>query len=177
MIYLNPIGGLGNMFFQIASIWSLAKDNSDELCLLNINESINRLINSNNRKNAPVYTYIFNRFNCKNGHMGNVMHYPFEYVPLEYKREYEYVGYFQSEKYFKHRRNEIIELFKPAEEFNNEINKYSHLFNNISLHVRRGDYVGSPIHLTQTTEYYQNALNILPKDMLVLVFYDDLKWC
>ena len=147
MIYLHPIGGIGNMFFQIASIWTLAKDNNDELCLLNIEDNIERLIKYNNRLHAPDYSYFLNRFPHKNGyHINNEIHYPCEYVPLEYKLEHQYFGYFQHEKYFKHKRNEILELFKPIDEFNIIINKYEYLFNNISLHVRRGDYVDIIFH-------------------------------
>lgn len=174
MIYNYPVGGLGNILFQIASIWALAKDNNDELCVLNVNKIIEDLKN-NNRGNL---TYLFNRFPNITGHVNNVINHPFEYVPIEYKKEHEYVGYFQCEKYFKHRRSEILELFKPADEFNVQINKYQHLFNNISLHVRHGDYYGHPeIHLIQIIEYYENATSLLPKDLKILIFSDDLNWC
>jgi len=184
MIYIYPIGGLGNMFFHIASIWSLAKDNNDELCLLNIDEKIINLINDKryvnnicNLKHAEKYRYIFNRLKCLNINITQQLNYPFFYVPLIYKNEHQYVGYFQCEKYFKHRRNEILELFRPADEFNNEINKYSNLFNSISLHVRRGDYINSRVFYIMSTEYYQKALSFLPKDALVVIFSDDINWC
>ena len=61
--------------------------------------------------------------------------------------------------------------------FSFEINKYQNIFGNISLHVRRKDYVGSPIFGTVGLDYYQNALLQLPQDMQVVVFSDDLKWC
>ena len=176
MIYIYPVGGLGNMFFHIASIWALAKDNDDELCLLNIDKKINDLYSHFKLLNAPKYKYVFNRFYTKDGGAPHSIQYPFHYVPLEYKNEHEYIGFFQSEKYFKHRRNEILELFRPADDFLDELNQYSHLFNNISLHVRRTDYVGSPIHTTQTIEYYQKALSMLPEDLSIIVFSDDLVW-
>jgi hypothetical protein len=176
MIYFNPRHGLGNILFQIATIWTLAKDNGDELCLLGTNRH-NDILSAWGRGNL---SFLFNRFpqlesvpndliiNCSNIH----------YIPLEYKREYQYQGYFPSEKYFKHRRSEILELFKCPDEFNDIINKYSHLFNNISLHVRRGDYVlHSQIFSNLTMEYYINALALLPQDMSVIIFTDDIPWC
>ena len=173
MIYIHPIGGLGNIFFQIASIWTLAKDNDDELSLLNVDKCFNFLISAD----RGSLNYILNRFPHKIS-CTNKVYYPFHYIPIIYKKEYEYIGYFQCERYFKHRRNEILELFKPADEFNNEIKKYQDLFNNISLHVRHGDYYDlSDVYFIQTIEYYQNALSYLPKDLKVLVFSDDLKWC
>jgi hypothetical protein len=179
MIYIHPVGGLGNMFFHIASIWTLAKDNDDELCLLNTDKKIMDLINDNrcDIKHAAKYKYIFNRFLCKNGTANRSKQYPFNYIPLVYHNECEYFGYFQCEKYFKHRRTEILELFKPSDEFVGEINKYLDLFGNISLHVRRGDYVNSRVHPALTMKYYEEALSYLPYNMKVLVFSDDLKWC
>ena len=181
MIYVHPVGGIGNMFFHIASIWSLAKDNNDELCLLNIDKKIENLINDDrcNRKHSIEYKYLFNRFLNKNAEINDVMEYPFKFVPLEYKKDHEYVGYFQCEDYFKHRRKDIIQLFEPTEKIKSEVNKYSHLFNNICLHVRRGDYVKlySELHLPQTMDYYDEALSYLPKNMKVLIFSDDIEWC
>jgi len=173
MIYIQPIGGLGNIFFQIASIWTLARDNNDELSLLNIDKTIMSL-NSLNRGNI---NYILNRFPHQIDCVNKIYH-PFHYVPIEYKKEHEYMGYFQCENYFKHRRNDILKLFKPADEFNVEINKYKDLFDNISIHVRHSDYYDlSGIYSIPTIEYYKNALSYLSKDLKVLVFSDDLKWC
>jgi len=179
MIYVHPIGGLGNMFFHIASIWALAKDNGDELCLLNVERKIINLINDPrcDLKHAAKYQYIFDRFLNKNSNVTRRIGYPFNYVLLTYHNETEYVGYYQCEKYFKHRRTELLELFKPTDEFVDEINNYEQLFGNISLHVRRGDYVGSIVHPELSIKYYEEALTHLPEHMQVLVFSDDLKWC
>lgn len=179
MIYIYPIGGLGNMLFHIASIWVLAKDNDNELCLLDIDTKIINLINDTrcSLSHADKYNYIFKRFAHKSNTTNNSILYPFNYVPLTYYSECEYLGYFQSEKYFKHRRTEILELFKPADEFIDEIEKYKHLYGNISLHVRRGDYIGSRVHPALTMEYYEEALVLLPSNLKILVFSDDIKWC
>jgi hypothetical protein len=181
MIYIRPIGGLGNMLFHIASIWTLAKDNDDELCLIDVDKKINNLINDNrcNWRHANDYKYIFNRFKNTVEYPELSIKYKFEYETLKYMYGYEYIGYFQSEKYFINRRDEILKLFEPDCKFNNNINKYSNLFENISLHVRRGDYVKlySRIHPPQSVKYYYEALDVLPKNLKVLVFSDDLEWC
>ena len=174
MIYNYPVGGIGNILFQIASIWTLGKDNNDELCLLNINKITNDLI-INNRGNI---NYLLNRFPNVNYEINNKIKHLFQYTPIQYKKDHEYIGYFQCEKYFKHRRKEILELFKPTNEHKIILNNYKGLFNNISLHVRHGDYYGHPeIHLIQTIEYYQKAISRLPNDLKILVFSDDLRWC
>ena len=186
MIYIYPIGGLGNIFFHIASIWALAKDNNDELCLLDIDKKITALINDPryyynecNLRHAQKYDYIFNRFPQAKGYNLKSIEYPFTYTPLKYQKDYQYVGYYQSEKYFKHRRSEILELFKPSDEINIELNKYSDLFDNISLHVRRGPDILScgNIYIMPTMEYYDNALSYLPQDLKILIFSDNMEWC
>lgn len=198
MIYINPNGGLGNTLFQIAALHVLAIENMDTLCLLNTKKHINDLNNDIRlgTSHAEKYNYIFNKFNQidvapvewkANQEYSNIYentlfpkyYFPFQYIKPEYKREYEYIGYFQSEKYFKHRRNEVLEIFKPAEAFHEIINKYSNLFSGIGLHVRRGDYVkqhmGRMIFLEMS--YYNRALSELPKDTPVLIFSDGLNWC
>lgn len=180
MIYIQPVGGLGNMFFHIASIYCLAKDNNTELVLLNIEEKIQHLKNDKriDLKHASDYNYIFERFTEYIGNKTKI-NYPFTYKNLVFVDNHEYVGYFQSEDYFKHRRNEIIELFKPTEKFNTELDKYSNLFGNISLHVRRNDYVKlyPNVHPPQQMLYYNKALSLLPSDLKVVIFSDDLQWC
>jgi hypothetical protein len=175
MIYFRPHSGLGNTLFQIATLWTLAKDNDDELCLLDVDKIIVALT-AIGRGNLD---FLLKRFPNFNGEPNNLIkRYPIHHVPLEYEKEYQYQGYFPCEKYFKDRRKEILELFKHPNEFENKINEYSHLFNNISLHVRRGDYVlNSQLFSNATMDYYNKALSLLPQDMQVLIFSDDLAWC
>lgn len=181
MIYINPVGGMGNFMMHIAAIWTLARDNNDELALIDIDKKIYNLIHDGraNLDHANDYRYLFDRLPNVESINANKLHYPFEYTQLAYIKEYEYIGYFQCEKYFKHRRKEIIELFKPTIEIIDKLNKYSDLFNNISLHVRRNDYVKlyPEIHTPQTMDYYNEALLLLPQELKVLIFSDDLPWC
>ncbi len=181
MIYIHPIGGLGNFCFHIASIWALAKDNNDVLILLDVDKKINNLINDGriNLDHANDYKYIFDRLPQINNYSPNKIGFKFEDLNIPYIPNIEYVGYFQSEEYFKHRRTEIIDLFRPADNFLNKINSYEHLFGNISLHVRRNDYVKlyPDIHIPQPIEYYNKALSLLPQDKKVIIFSDDLPWC
>ena len=198
MIYVTPRGGFGNGLFQIAALYAHALDNNDNLCLLNTKKHINDLNNDvrATAKNGDAYNYIFERFDridnvkieWKPNQQYNVptennsfskVRYPFQHVPLKYQKEYEYIGYFQCEKNFIHRRDEILELLKPVNEFLDTINKYSDLFGSIGLHVRRGDYVkehaGRYVFLGM--DYYNKALSELPKDIPVLVFSDGIEWC
>lgn len=78
-------------------------------------------------------------------------------------------GYWQSEKYFKEYRREIIELF--------DISVFETKKNVVSLHIRRGDSLKFIDKLPQPTDRYLNeALSHFP-DYQVLVFSDDIEWC
>ena len=89
-------------------------------------------------------------------------------------------GYYQTHKYFDHIEDEIREdftfdsdLVKSCKEFL----EYTYVFRDIiALHIRRGDYISNPNHPSQSMEYYQRGLEMLP-DLDVIVFSDDAEWC
>lgn len=82
------------------------------------------------------------------------------------------VGYFQSEKYFKHISNKIVDDFYFTEKFEKPFDEY------ISLHVRRGDYLNNPsLHPACSVEYYKNGLSIIGSNLPVVIFSDDIDWC
>lgn len=81
-------------------------------------------------------------------------------------------GYFQTEKYFAHIKNEIIKDFTFRINFDKPFNEY------IALHVRRGDYVNQPNHHPVcSVDYYMNALSIIEDDIPIVIFSDDINWC
>jgi hypothetical protein len=90
-------------------------------------------------------------------------------------------GYFQSEKYFKEYRKEILELFTLPEEIQNKVReKYKDVLekNPISIHLRLGDYQGQPsFHPVQKMSYYNRAMDLMPSDSIYLVFSDDIEMC
>jgi|TARA_Y100000310_G_scaffold169451_2_gene169510 predicted SnoaL-like aldol condensation-catalyzing enzyme len=97
----------------------------------------------------------------------------FEYVEIPFKNNLCLSGYFQSDKYFNHCKEEIIEYF--TEGWNREpIDK-------ISIHVRRGDYVNIECHPVVTMEYLNEAIQVFKNkgytDNDFLVFTDDKAWC
>ena len=79
-------------------------------------------------------------------------------------------GYFQSEKYFKHHRDSLLDFFDcPRNKVKN---------NNVSMHVRRGDYLQIPEALpTQSEEYYREALSRIGEYEELYIFSDDISWC
>lgn len=86
-----------------------------------------------------------------------------------------FCGYFQSEKYFKDCRNDLLQQFNFSEEIKNKSNRYfSSEEKNISLHIRLGDYLTvKEHHPVCSIEYYNKALELIPKEK-IYVFTDDV---
>jgi hypothetical protein len=88
-------------------------------------------------------------------------------------------GYFQTEKYFKEYRKEILEIFKFKKEISSKANQLLEVRDNyVSVHVRRGDYLNSPEHHPLlSNDYYENSMKEFPSDSIFCFFSDDLDWC
>lgn len=92
-------------------------------------------------------------------------------------------GFRQCERYFADIEDIIRQDFtlrKPlsetASKWQKEINNSN---NSVSLHVRRGDYVGCNKHYVPLMEYYQKSISMLQErfgDLNIYVFSDGLQW-
>ena len=89
------------------------------------------------------------------------------------------VGYFQSEKYFKHIEDDIRKLFGPKSDALSCWASTQHLFDNpVALHIRRGDFlINSVHHHNLSMKYYETALRAFGSDRQVIIFSDDTDWC
>lgn len=167
----EPNFGLGNMLFQIATLSSLAKDNNAIATFPNIEQ--------------PEYgnysTSLLDKIYTKHPNINliNNPESPFGYHDLKYIPNSIYKGYFQSEKYFKHNRDYILNLFKNQSLISQVQKLYPNISNNsISLHIRRGDYVNlSELHPLQTIDYYNQAIETIGPYRNLFVFSDDIEWC
>jgi hypothetical protein len=85
-------------------------------------------------------------------------------------------GHFQSEKFFHHIRNELINdfTFKNADNMSLPDGDY------VAVHVRRGDYM-TPTNLQYhhpcSPEYYIEAMSKFDSKTKFVVLSDDLEWC
>jgi hypothetical protein len=175
MLSCNLFGGLGNYLFQVAATHSLSIDNND-FCVFNDKNSYTV------HKHFNTYTSnIFSNLKISEENFTLLYNEPFfQFKKIPYQKNLKLSGYFQSEKYFNHNRNSILDLFSIDDNSKNYIkNKYDDILNKktCSVHVRRGDYLNLPNHHPVCSlDYYNKTIEMMDVD-LFLVFSDDIEWC
>lgn len=188
MVYCFLKGGLGNILFQIAAAKSISIDKSIDCSFPNLIDHIHRLNNDycHNPKLKHGFEYLDFLQNLKTESPTinlKTYRYPFEYINYNIPEDSFIIdGFFQSEKYFKHNREYILENLYNFSIYNDIINqKYSFIRNKkcTGIHVRRGDYLKYPNHHpTQNLQYYLSGIDIVKNDTeLFIVFSDDIEWC
>jgi hypothetical protein len=107
----------------------------------------------------------------------------FEFDPkffsLDNENVYNLIGFFQSEKYFKHCESEVRRNFEFVDHIKDDCKDLVDVAkDSVALHIRRGDYlINSQNHYNLTLDYYQEALSCFDKDQQVIIFSDDPQWC
>jgi hypothetical protein len=169
MISCKLQGGLGNYLFQIAAMHSLTSDAGFDVDnAVQVHGDIKTYLSNILRKiktNVDELSYQYNEPE-------------FTYQPLPYHDETLYIGYFQSEKYLQ--RDTVLDLFAIDDETLKYLKeKYADvLYNSVSLHVRRGDYLHKQNrHPAQKMSYYTTALEHFEEADNILIFSDDIDWC
>ena len=187
MIYCNLQGGLGNMFFQVATAISFAHDLEVEPSFPNLSQHL-KYLNDDNKHNPGLkhsfsYEAVLKGLSTKQPEIGlPVFKFPFHYIMTDITNNCIIDGFFQSENYFAHNRQVVGNRLCAPEHINKEIEtKHGHRLKGktTSIHVRRGDYVNHPNHHpVQTIEYYQKSIELVKdKTDTFLIFSDDIEWC
>jgi hypothetical protein len=125
MLSCNLFGGLGNYLFQVATTHSLSIDNND-FCVFNDKNSYTV------HKHFNTYTSnIFRNLKISEENFTLLYNEPFfQFKKIPYQKNLKLSGYFQSEKYFNHNRNSILDLFSIDDDSKNYIkNKYDNILN------------------------------------------------
>lgn len=100
------------------------------------------------------------------GRLGNQM-FQFAYLYSEARKGNIPDYYLQGEEYFEDYADEIKRLYGAG------ISK----IDQVSIHVRRGDYVNNPFYVDLfSVGYYEKAMAMFPGASF-LVFSDDIEWC
>jgi len=187
MISFNNLGNLGrlaNQMFQYAAIKGIAANRGFDFCL-----PPKQVFGSKDPMVMRSDTNLYDCFKLPSFDIGITQNQVFveqafifdETLFNECPDNTDLVGYFQTEKYFNHIADEIRKDFTftddvlgPAKEQFETVFEDSEV---ISLHVRRGDYVGHSAHPVQPIEYYTAALTKFDSNIPILIFSDDLEWC
>jgi glycosyl transferase family 11 len=191
MIVVKLIGGLGNQMFQYAAAKSLALSQNKKL-----------QIDKSAFETYKVHQYGLNHFNIdvcffsgENRFIKKIRSFFFKRVNYQ-EKEFSYdenffelhgspiflTGYFQSEKYFKRYAKIIRKDFtitSPVKKSTSEMVLQMQKVNAVSIHFRRGDYVGNALHETQNDAYYRKAVSLIETKIENPVFYvfsDDIFW-
>lgn len=165
-------GQFGNQLFQIATAYAYSLDH-------NLAFTVPDLIHKK-RDGVP--------YNAEKIFLSRVDSYDLPYSPSLRWREpsfnyseipssgaIELLGYFQSENYFKHRRNEILKLFSPPVDLKERIlSKYPFLRSNrlvVGVQIRdyRRERPDGSYHPTLGRDYYEEAMKMFPKNAIFLV--------
>ncbi|WP_294324250.1 alpha-1,2-fucosyltransferase [uncultured Chryseobacterium sp.] len=116
-----------------------------------------------------------------------IVHYDPEYYENDIfnKKCLYFYGYWQSEKYFKIIENKIRSIFTFINIDDINKNMAAEIRSNVSVsvHIRRGDYLGNKRYSNVcTNEYYKNAINLIldkigvNNKILFYIFSDDMKY-
>lgn len=101
-----------------------------------------------------------------------------------------YDGYWQTERYFKDFRDELVTMFKPNPEVLEKIKSWKNSLKSdkcVAVHVRRGDYLNSinqkslgNANVIGDINYYRKAMDLMIEKLktpLFCFFSDDINWC
>lgn len=196
-------GGLGNQFFQYAAGFALAIHNGAELKLDLSVFTNGRSLRQTFRNpdildfciSAPIATHeeierIRNPFGIGSKlfrlvqQKGFKRYYPDWHPEIMSQTGDVYLdGYFQCERYFmpcfERLCYEYRLLPEKAEGITLMTKQIDGMLNPVSLHVRRGDYVGHPEHAICTAGYFRTALSAMLDQVGphgLVVFSDDPQW-
>jgi hypothetical protein len=160
MISSRTCGRLGNFLFQFSAVYGHAKKHGFDWCMPSKSMQ-ERLWPTPKFKNIKY---------CgpQPGKLFQEKSPAYQEIPAEDNLILE--GYWQSEKYFEHCKDEIADIL----EFERKETDY------VAVHVRRGDYLQFPTQFpVLPIEYYAQAIFFL-RDKgygYFKVYSDDIRWC
>jgi len=170
-------GRLGNQMFQYASLVGFATHSNQKWAIPKENSIVEKELNLGHKERfvlGDAFTVTYN----DNPNPTQQFQENGELVNLPPNTDIN--GYFQSEKYFSHCKEQVKEQFKfKTKILQSSKNKLQEMnaTDCVSVHVRRGDYVNLPeYHPPINQEYYKESMSYFP-DRKFLFISDDIEWC
>jgi hypothetical protein len=174
------MGGLGNQMFQIAKAVSEGLSNN-----IKVGFQKSAFIPMHGNQPTKYLTNIFRNVNfvdtLPNTFRVSEPTWAYYKLNITYDKPIEFYGYFQSSKNFNGHGDYLKYMFSPTTEFVNKINNlYPKIGNGniISIHVRRGDYLGiSDVLPVIDKSYIDECLNRIGDYDKIYIFSNDKEWC
>lgn len=137
-----------------------------------------------NKDNEWMYQKIRKLFGLSDSVFTEIKEFEYDEDIFNDKHSRYYIGYWQNEKYFSGFRDLLLEDFrykKALSPENSQLLTRIKNSNSVSIHVRRGDYIGHPLLGNICGySYYSNAIDFINsriKDPVYFVFSNDIEWC
>lgn len=183
--HLGKMGQLGNQMFQYAATRGISEKIKIDFIIPDSKDVVFDTLGNKLR------VELFNVFTFNPSNRGYLNVQPEDYVhetsfgfdpnffELNVDNDISLLGFFQTEKYFKHIESEIREDFTFQNQYVNECADIVEQFDNpIALHIRRGDFlINSANHFNLPLGYYEAALQHFNDNRQVVIFSDDPSWC
>lgn len=178
MLISEFAGGLGNMMFQLASVYSMAKQTGHRFGIQDIPLPPSKH-SSMDYKQTIFRKWLSFQTNVVPSH--KILEHNANRMDLDGIRRLGdgtvtlMTGYFQRYEYLEPNKEEVIGLFDL--ELSSELKeKYGELDQAYFLHIRRGDYVGNSYHEMNYEEYYKRAVEHIGGGVAYIVS-NDIEWC
>ena len=181
MVISNIQGGLGNQISQWAHGKSFSlRNNTDFFVNLDFYKSQSgNTYRDFGLKKFPFISLEIDGGIDKSNFLGITDNFFYQEIKYNHLTNYNFSGYWHTEKYFSDFRDEILAQLRPGDQQTERISGIIPQGGiSVSIHVRRTDYLKNPdFHPVQDVDYYSRALEIIGKYDCLLIFSDDIKWC
>lgn len=178
---LGNAGHLGNQMFQYAFVKSMSIKHKKSFCIppqqvfgkyyyQDLFSNIDECFNIKCNRSMTDFPSVVERF----------FHFDEDLFENPPEHDVNYVGFFQSEQYFKHVERQLRSDFEFKKEIQiacDPIISEMHNDDCIGIHIRRNDFLKNPNHPVQPNSYYEKALTEFDNHLKVYVFSDDPEWC
>ena len=198
MLICSLFGGIGNQMFQYACAYSLAVNLKKELLVdYSFYKTFKIYHPMSNLNNFFNISKINDNFVCKKIYLISksifykklVVKFPFlnlfnkfiinesnfNIKSIKKKNIVYLLGYFQNEFFFSKNKKDILKIFNLNFDigFNDSLKKKIILSNSVSIHIRRGDYLGKKLFekdIALSMDYYKISIDYIKKKISNPIF-------
>lgn len=173
VVSVELAGQLGNQLFQLAAGYAHALDTNASFIIPDL---LHKSLYNIPHNTARLYNFI-SQFHQEDPRIGlNRWNQPsFRFTPIPDIKNPLLIGYFQSEKYFSHRRDEVRDLFSPPKHIKDAVLSNHTILTSgnytVGVQVRdyRAEQPSGRFHPTLTSSYYDQAMASFPDNAIFIV--------